>query len=354
MQTNVLAAVLELARIVEYPQVRRAEPVNELRVVSFGPELAESNADLHEPADAPMVVDVVGDATLPLPSDSAGLPPMGSSPHPDALRGVQALTDTSDSCSQPIAPMRGKVNSTTLDVPASHTETPQQLYRLRKPISGPGEGAGGEIVTEGAAKSARTLDVLSDQPPPASAAKATVSLAEDGLTRRSSRLSGIGSGASPVLPAGLVIMGTSLLQPDKDALVEVIRLLNASGVHAAYMELLDPTRPPTHVITQMIPAAASRVRDAAGMERTLRVCKRTLKIMQGVLCGAWVLGADWLDACVKAGAVLPEGPFEIDADVRTLPEPSDWFGPAKARRLAAERKVGWEMQKKEWRNTSSY
>jgi len=159
-------------------------------------------------------------------------------------------------------------------------------------------------------------------------------------------------------------MGTGLLEPDKAAIIKVVELLTVAGVEAAYLDALDGARLPTHVVTQ---TAKTPGRDAGGAERMLRSCKRTLKMTQGMLCGAWVLDAAWLQESVKAGALQPEAPFEVEVDLKSVPQartraegrpahsdtcsyclstllspvlqPTDWFGPAKARRLVAERKV---------------
>ncbi|KAK9815301.1 hypothetical protein WJX72_001308 [[Myrmecia] bisecta] len=50
-----------------------------------------------------------------------------------------------------------------------------------------------------------------------------------------------------------------------------------------------------------------------GVEATGRA-RRTLKYMQGVLAGAWVLDASWLRASLQAGHALPEDAFEVPGD----------------------------------------
>ena len=145
------------------------------------------------------------------------------------------------------------------------------------------------------------------------------------LARRSSRLSAsAGAAGSPAgqqrgRPSGVFIMGTGLLEPDKAAIIKVVELLTIAGVEAAYLDAFDGTRMPTHVVTQ---TATTPGRDAGGADRALRSCKRTLKMTQGMLCGAWVLDANWLHASVRAGALQPEPPFEVEVDLKSVPQVS--------------------------------
>lgn len=40
-------------------------------------------------------------------------------------------------------------------------------------------------------------------------------------------------------------------------------------------------------------------------------CRRTFKFLMGLLGGAWVVGEDWLAACLAAGGPVEEGGFEV-------------------------------------------
>lgn len=272
--------------------------------------------------------------------------------------------------------------------PLAACETPQ-LARLGHPRSTGSAGGTRPPTTMvgqsggGSSSSAFHAVVPSGPPPPPDAASGPGSGGtgrsdkDKNLARRSSRLSasagaaGSPAGQQPGRPAasstaGVFIMGTGLLEPDKAAIIKVVELLTIAGVEAAYLDAFDGARLPTHVVTQ---TAKTPGRDAVGAERMLRSCKRTLKMTQGMLCGAWVLDAAWLQESVKAGALLPEAPFEVEVDLKSVPQararaerrpthsdtcssyclstllapalqPTDWFGPAKARRLVAERKVG--------------
>lgn len=47
-----------------------------------------------------------------------------------------------------------------------------------------------------------------------------------------------------------------------------------------------------------------------------RVSKRTMKYMQGVLTGQWVVAFDWVGACLAARRRVEEEAFEIDGDMQ--------------------------------------
>lgn len=51
--------------------------------------------------------------------------------------------------------------------------------------------------------------------------------------------------------------------------------------------------------------------DARGMAPA-----RTMKLLQGMAAGAWVLAPAWLEACLAAGGWVPERHFEVK--VRTV------------------------------------
>ncbi|GLC67395.1 hypothetical protein PLESTF_000551600 [Pleodorina starrii] len=45
-----------------------------------------------------------------------------------------------------------------------------------------------------------------------------------------------------------------------------------------------------------------------------QVMGRTIKYLRAVIQGCWVVGMAWVDACLAAGRLLPEGPFEATGD----------------------------------------
>lgn len=115
-----------------------------------------------------------------------------------------------------------------------------------------------------------------------------------------------GAAASDGVP--LVLMATSSIQGgDREALAAVAALL-----HARVADVYEPAV--THLIA-VAPATAVKagVPLATGLPpgalpppdgiRTYRVCKRTITYMQGVVAGLWVLGHEWLTACLAAGCV---------------------------------------------------
>lgn len=61
--------------------------------------------------------------------------------------------------------------------------------------------------------------------------------------------------------------------------------------------------------------------DSTGMARA-----RTMKMAQGLAQGCWIVSPDWLQACQRARAWVPESAYEIKGD------PCALGGPARARR----------------------
>ena len=52
-----------------------------------------------------------------------------------------------------------------------------------------------------------------------------------------------------------------------------------------------------------------------------RCQQRSLKYFQGLAHGCWLLSWDWLEACSKAGAWLPEYPFQVRGDLIAMGAP---------------------------------
>ncbi|KAI4372069.1 hypothetical protein MLD38_010351 [Melastoma candidum] len=49
-----------------------------------------------------------------------------------------------------------------------------------------------------------------------------------------------------------------------------------------------------------------------------RACKRTLKVLMGILEGKWILSIDWIQACIKAKAHVDEKQYEIALDTHGM------------------------------------
>ncbi|KAJ4824240.1 hypothetical protein Tsubulata_018061 [Turnera subulata] len=47
-------------------------------------------------------------------------------------------------------------------------------------------------------------------------------------------------------------------------------------------------------------------------------CRRTLKILMGILEGKWILNVEWVRACMKAKRLVPEEQYEITADIHGI------------------------------------
>lgn len=299
-------------------------------------------------------------AAPPAPAEPVGLPSASSGQLP--LRGGAASS---------LEPPSGSVASLAdAELPA---ETPQ-LARLgrRRPSAGGASGgtdataagqsgARGEPAVAAAARLPTSAPTPLPSLPGAAAAESAATSSsgggggEVGLVRRTSSrgsasaVVAAASGASPPgsAPAAFVVMGTSLLDPDKAALAELVRVAAAAGVRILSIDAFDPARPPTHVVTQ---TTVGQGRDAAGNARALRTCKRTLKTIQGVLSGAWLLDAQWLHASARAGTPVPEAPFEVETDLKSLPQvrcSRGWlFSPFySVSRLYCSRRIGLARQR---------
>ncbi|XP_074269607.1 protein BREAST CANCER SUSCEPTIBILITY 1 homolog [Silene latifolia] len=91
----------------------------------------------------------------------------------------------------------------------------------------------------------------------------------------------------------LVLCGSALSTEEKEAVSE---LAKSSGV--ALSANWNPTV--THVI-------ASTIENGA--------CKRTFKVLKGILEGKWILSIKWVQACMKASKLVEETPYEITCDI---------------------------------------
>lgn len=48
-----------------------------------------------------------------------------------------------------------------------------------------------------------------------------------------------------------------------------------------------------------------------GVDGHMRVRVRTLKYLTAVMRGCWVVSGKWLQACLAAGRMVPEEPYEV-------------------------------------------
>lgn len=46
-------------------------------------------------------------------------------------------------------------------------------------------------------------------------------------------------------------------------------------------------------------------------------CKRTVKYLYALACGAWIVSMDWIENCLKEGQILHPSPYEIKGDSKT-------------------------------------
>lgn len=114
-------------------------------------------------------------------------------------------------------------------------------------------------------------------------------------------------------PRSVAMVGTGLSDEERATLERMARI---PGV-----EILSTfsTAAVTHVVTPLATVVDGN-----------RLCKRTLKYMMGILSGAWIVGMDWVDACIAANGIVPEAPFQIHGDMKTH------GGPMAGRRRATE------------------
>lgn len=67
------------------------------------------------------------------------------------------------------------------------------------------------------------------------------------------------------------------------------------------------------------------------------ICMRTLKYVQAVLCGCWVVDISWVRQCIASRSHVPESDYEITCDKHKKKEGMT-KAPALGRQMAAERK----------------
>lgn len=90
----------------------------------------------------------------------------------------------------------------------------------------------------------------------------------------------------------LVLCGSALSSEEKCSLIEFAR--NSGTIVSKYW------RPNvTHVIAAV---------DSNG------ACTRTLKVLMAILNGKWIVTVEWVKACVKAGCLVDEEPYEVHLD----------------------------------------
>ncbi|XP_068662931.1 BRCA1-associated RING domain protein 1 [Aristolochia californica] len=99
--------------------------------------------------------------------------------------------------------------------------------------------------------------------------------------------------ASLAVTCGWVLCGSALSPVEKD-LVNEFASLTGSTIKKNW----DPSV--THVISST---------DATG------ACRRTLKILMGILNGKWILTFDWVKACLEAQYPVPEEAYEVSQDI---------------------------------------
>uniref|UniRef100_A0A6N2M806 BRCT domain-containing protein n=1 Tax=Salix viminalis TaxID=40686 RepID=A0A6N2M806_SALVM len=54
-------------------------------------------------------------------------------------------------------------------------------------------------------------------------------------------------------------------------------------------------------------------------------CRRTLKVLKGILKGTWIVNIEWVKACIKSMKLVEEMRYEITADVHGIRDgPRNW------------------------------
>ncbi|GMH01450.1 hypothetical protein Nepgr_003289 [Nepenthes gracilis] len=94
----------------------------------------------------------------------------------------------------------------------------------------------------------------------------------------------------------LVVCCSALANAEKETVYEFAR------VSGAIMSK-DWTPSVTHVITSTDENKA---------------CRRTLKVLMGILEGKWILSTQWVKACMKAEGLVKEAPYEISIDIHGI------------------------------------
>ncbi|KAG6695789.1 hypothetical protein I3843_09G113500 [Carya illinoinensis] len=62
----------------------------------------------------------------------------------------------------------------------------------------------------------------------------------------------------------------------------------------------------------------SSVTHVIGSTDENRACRRTLKILMGILEGKWILSIEWIRACMKVMQLVDEEPYEISVDIHGI------------------------------------
>lgn len=115
----------------------------------------------------------------------------------------------------------------------------------------------------------------------------------------------------------IIIASTMLSKGQRRTLDRLVQLMRRQGRSIRHSDTVCPGI--THVVTAVDKG---------------RVANRTMKLVCGVICGAWILGFDWVERCMAARQWVTEEPFEVIKD-RTSPE-SGCGVPRKARIARAE------------------
>ncbi|KAJ0966527.1 hypothetical protein J5N97_023444 [Dioscorea zingiberensis] len=114
-----------------------------------------------------------------------------------------------------------------------------------------------------------------------------------GMKFQANRPSPSQMGPSAGLSSERILCGSALSEEEKEL---IDKFANFFGM--AVMKTWD------HIVTHVI---ASTNDEGA--------CSRTFKVLMAILCGKWVLNINWVKACMEAGKLIPEEPYEISLDI---------------------------------------
>ncbi len=74
--------------------------------------------------------------------------------------------------------------------------------------------------------------------------------------------------------------------------------------------------PPPYPLLLHMPALRTVTHLVVGVDGHMRVRVRTLKYLTAVVRGCWVVSGKWLQACLAAGRMVPEEPYEVKVGPR--------------------------------------
>lgn len=260
------------------PTLAPADPVADAVMRGAPSQSTLLPAELADATGSPAQAATSLPALAPAEAGEAAAPAAQAAPSPstlapveqtDALPSAAPVSPAGDPAADSSAAAAGAVNARVVELSA-------RLQRATTvPLGGePAPGHGGESAAHSSAGSSGSVRrssarVLPGTRPPGSAAKP------------------------------ITMVGTALAGEELAALAAAVKVIRAGS---RVSEAFEPGVTTHIVINDAKHGLGGRPAAASFLNQSGRVlCRRTLKYMQGVLCGCWVVTPAWLLECVKQG-----------------------------------------------------